>query len=82
MNYICEQESIYYALILLSLICCIHSATIIHRFSRECEKGMINTGKKQLQESIKMCKKHKKILKKSYKFSAYAHTQCTFKKLH
>jgi len=39
MNHICEQESICYALILLSLICCIHSATIIHRFSRECKKG-------------------------------------------
>jgi len=64
MNYICEPESIYYALILLSLICCIPSATIIHHFSRECEKGMINTGKQQLQESIKMCKKHKKIPKK------------------
>jgi len=63
MNYICEQESIYYALILLSLICCVCSATIIHHFSRECEKGMINTGKQQLQESITMCKKHKKIPK-------------------
>jgi len=62
MNYICEQESIYYALILLSLISCILGATIIHHFSRECEKGMLNTGKQQLQESIKMCKKHKKIL--------------------
>jgi len=62
MNHICEQESICYALILLSLICCIHSATIIHCFCRECEKGVVNTGKQQLQESIKICKKHKKIL--------------------
>jgi hypothetical protein len=48
MNYVCEQESICYALILLSLICCIHSETIIHHFSRDCRDRMINTGKQQL----------------------------------
>jgi hypothetical protein len=28
------------------------------------KKGMINTGRQQLQESIEMCKKHKKIKKR------------------
>ena len=76
MNYICEQDSVCYALILLSLICCIHSETITHHFSRDCKKIMTNAGKQQLQESIKMCKDKKipkKKKKKSYKFSTYTY---------